>query len=373
MSGLYIHIPFCRQACHYCDFHFSTNLDYKAAMVDAICKEIILTSDYLNGESLESIYFGGGTPSLLSNHELETIFETIHKNYTVNSNAEVTFESNPDDLMPSFIKDLLRNGINRLSIGIQSFNDDTLKFLHRVHDSNQSLRCIKEVQEAGFNNISIDLIYGIPAKNHGLWENDLDIAVGLDVTHISSYCLTIEPKTVFGKWLRKGTLQPIEEEFSAKQFEMLVEHLEKHNFQQYEISNFCKNGYMALHNSNYWLGKNYLGIGPGAHSYNGGSRQFNISNNISYIKTINDGKVPYEVEKLTEEMKINEYIMTSIRTAWGCNLSYLEQFPSFNAITFEHKILHQIPEGLIYKENQHFKLTLQGKLLADEITHKLFL
>jgi oxygen-independent coproporphyrinogen-3 oxidase len=342
-------------------------------MVNAICKEIALTKDYLNGEKLESIYFGGGTPSLLSSSELVQIFEAIHKFHKVEDNAEITFESNPDDSTPLFIKDIMSCGINRLSIGIQSFNNEVLQFLHRVHDSEQSQRCVKEAQDAGLHNISIDLIYGIQSENHEIWRNDLELATKLSLQHISSYCLTIEPKTVFGKWLKDGTLKEVEEEFAAVQFEMLTAHMEKSDFAQYEISNFCKKGKMAVHNSNYWRSKNYLGIGPGAHSYNGLSRQSNVSNNIKYIRSIEHGEKTFEIEELSEQVRINEYIMTSLRTIWGCDLTYLSSFLSFNRKIFENNIATHIPSDLILKEGDQLKLTSKGKLLADEITSKLFL
>jgi len=338
-----------------------------------ICREIEMQSSYLEKEELKTIYFGGGTPSLLSHKELSEIVESLHKEFQISSKAEVTLEANPDDLDEVTISNLKKSGINRLSIGVQSFNDDHLKYLNRIHTGQDAFNCVRKAQQAGFDNISIDLIYGIPAGNYEIWEKDLEIALGLGIRHISSYCLTIEKSTVFGKWLQKKIIKPIDEEMAARQFEILMKTLQTHGFEHYEISNFSLPGYTSRHNSNYWSGKNYLGIGPGAHSYNGRERQYNISNNPAYIKAIENGQIPATVEKLTEKDKINEYLITSLRTKWGCDLNLLKGKPEFDFLRQESKINKMEFDKLLINNNGILILTDKGKLLADKIIYDLFL
>lgn len=374
MAGIYLHIPFCKQACHYCDFHFSTNLSRKNDMVRAIASELALQKNYLLGENISSIYFGGGTPSLLDREELSLIFEAIHGNFTVDTAAEITLEANPDDLSAENLAAFSTSGINRLSIGIQTFNADQLKFLNRAHNADQARNCVILAKEAGFKNISIDLIYAIPSPDHTIWKNDLEVALALDPQHISSYSLTIEPKTVFGTWTKTGKMAAIDEEYAATQFEILMGTLEKHGYEQYEISNFCKPGFISRHNSNYWRQAKYLGVGPGAHSYNHSLRQSNISNNAIYIKSIANGNVPFEEDYLDNTAKVNEYMMTSLRTKWGCDLDYILQKYGINIKMMHLSYISKLLEAkLVFLSGNLLRLTNSGKLIADKIIEDLFI
>jgi len=372
LAGLYIHIPFCKQACHYCDFHFSTNQRLQQDMVEAICQEISFQKDYLKRASLESIYFGGGTPSLLTSNQLQHIFDTISNNFTVAAEAEITLEANPDDLNPRVFGYLSNSLINRLSIGIQSFYEPHLRFMHRAHTATEAETCVKRAQDAGFDNLTIDLIYGIPHPDHTVWQADLQKAVALQVPHISAYCLTIEPQTVFGKWVKQKKIDPINDEFSAGQFELMLQTLEEAGFEQYEISNFARDGRYARHNSGYWLQKTYLGIGPSAHSYNGISRQFNIANNARYIQSIEQNTIPCTIETLTTTEQINDYLLTALRTRWGCDLTRIQHQWQYNLLENNKKTIEEyLASNLITLENCILKLTKTGRLLADEIVVRL--
>ena len=371
MAGLYIHIPFCKQACHYCDFHFSTNLDVRQRLILAIAKELNMQAPYLRGELIETIYFGGGTPSLLSSRELEVIFNAIHTNFTLANGVEITLEANPDDLSRGKLVELNQLSINRLSIGIQSFQDATLQFFNRAHNSKQAIACIPLAREAGFYNLSIDLIYGVPGQNPDRWKEDLHQVMEFNPEHISAYSLTIEDKTTFGNWLKKGTIKAIDENESAADFELLIDTLTSQGFEHYEISNFCKPGLHARHNSSYWKQTNYLGVGPSAHSYNGHSRQSNISNNHLYIKSIVGGVIPFEEEVLTRENKINEYIFTTLRTQWGCDLSYLATYFDYH-LQQTSALQLLMDKDLVVLNNTTALLTLKGKLFADQIASDLF-
>ncbi|WPP53150.1 radical SAM family heme chaperone HemW [Catalinimonas niigatensis] len=373
MAGIYIHIPFCKQACHYCDFHFSTNTERKAEMVEAIILELSIQKNYLEGK-INTIYFGGGTPSLLSAEELSKLLDTIFKNFSVSENAEITLEANPDDLNAKKLQMLKSSGINRLSIGIQSFHEPHLKFLNRAHTASEASSCVQQAQDAGFDNISIDLIYAIPSEDHMIWEKDLEQAVSLHPQHISSYCLTIEDKTVFGNWLKKGRLKEIGENYSAEQFEMLLQTLQTYGYQQYEISNFCLPDYHSRHNSNYWCRDQYLGVGPGAHSYDGHHRQYNISNNSLYLKSMEKKQIPFEKEVLSPQDQINEYIMTGLRTQWGCDLQKIAQEYHYD-LWKENKIYLEglLRDQKVILQDQHLILTNKGKLLADRIASDLFI
>lgn len=342
-------------------------------MVDSICCELVLNKDYLREEEIETIYFGGGSPSLLSETEVGLILTTIRNNFSVISNPEITFEGNPDDLSFFYLKAIFDLGINRLSIGIQSFTGETLKYLNRVHTADQSFACLENAKKVGFDNFSIDLIYGIPKDNHTFWEKDLKEAIAINPKHISAYCLTIEEKTAFGNWLKKGKLKPLDDDFASEQFDMLVENLEKNGYEHYEISNFALPGFYSKHNSNYWKQKKYLGVGPGAHSYNGTSRRFNIENNGKYIDLISQKKSSFEEEVLTLENKINEYILTSIRTAWGCDNEYLKRNFNYDLFYNNHSVLESLikQEFLIERSSTLF-LTKKGKLMADKITEQLW-
>jgi len=375
MAGMYIHIPYCKQACYYCDFHFSTSKATLPAMIEAICKELNLQKDYLPGKpSLQSIYFGGGTPSLLSPAHVEQILNTIYKLHRVETNAEITLEANPDDLTADKLQALHRLGINRLSIGIQSFQDDILQKLHRAHSARQAIEAVRQAQDRGFQRISIDLIYGIPGVSTSRWAQDISKALELQVGHISAYCLTIEEKTVFGRWYQKGKLMPTDDATAAEQMALLIESLQGAGFIHYEISNFALPGQFARHNSSYWKQLPYLGVGPSAHSYDGNSRQFNIANNSLYIKSIEAGKVPAQREELSPLDHANELLLTGLRTLWGCSLSSLKQYLTslqWNVLCKE--IERYRAEGYLQVENDTLRLTPQGKFIADSILESLFI
>jgi len=374
MAGLYIHIPFCAQACHYCDFHFSTNLRTRSEIVDAIRTELEIQRHYLAGESLATVYFGGGTPSLLEVAELKTIFSTIHQHFVVESSAEITLEANPDDLTPQRLESFRNLGVNRLSIGIQSFNDEVLKFLHRSHNAQTASQSVVNARREGFDNISVDLIYAIPGQHDQAWTENILQAVDLRPNHISSYSLTIEEKTVFGKWSAKGRLHAVNEETAAIQFETLMNILENKGFEHYEISNFAQPGFRSRHNSNYWREQKYLGVGPSAHSYDGDSRQFNVSNNATYLTTIKTGKIPFEREVLTVEDRINEYLLTGLRTSWGCDAEKIKSEFQYDLLTDQRSYIKSLTDkNLIALDGAVLKLTKTGKLLADKIASDLFL
>jgi oxygen-independent coproporphyrinogen-3 oxidase len=375
MPGLYLHIPFCKQACHYCDFHFSTSLASKAQMVSAIGKELELRRDYL-GESptLETIYFGGGTPSLLSGDELHRIFEAIHANFTVAPQAEITLEANPDDLSAAKLAELAASPVNRLSIGLQSFHEPHLRLMNRAHSAEESTTAVRRAQDADFENISVDLIYGVPAPGHHIWEADLANVLALNVPHISAYALTIEPGTALGHRTKKGTFIPPPDDFVATQFEMLLAELRRQGYEQYEISNFCQPGRESRHNSNYWRGVPYLGLGPSAHSYDGRNRQFNVANNPQYLRAIlEQGEVPATVDELTPTDRANEYLITTLRTTRGCDLTHLHDQFHYDLKAQHASYLAEL-EAKGWAQIRHNILTLTdaGKLLADHITLELF-
>ncbi|SIT88676.1 radical SAM family heme chaperone HemW [Pontibacter indicus] len=369
MSGIYLHIPFCKQACHYCDFHFSTSMGHKDATIQAIAQELKLRRDYLQGQEVRTIYFGGGTPSLLTQAELYLLLQTIKGLFKVSEEAEITLEANPDDLSPEKLQELRAAGINRLSIGLQSFHEPHLRLMNRAHNATESLQCVRDAQAAGFDNITVDLIYSIPAPDHSIWLEDLKTLFSLNVQHVSCYALTIEPDTALGRWSKKGTFKPSEDEFTAQQFEILLEQMKAHEYVQYEVSNFSKPGYESRHNSNYWRGVHYLGVGPSAHSFNGHSRQYNVANNRKYTAALAEGTIPAEEEKLTSADQANDYLLTTLRTIWGCDLSLMRDRYGYD-LPAEHALyLQQLQEkGLASVEADVLYLTDQGKLLADQIT-----
>lgn len=374
MAGIYIHIPFCKQACHYCDFHFSTVLKSKDEVVAAIIRETELQKDYLKGQDVATLYFGGGTPSLLSWHDLDKILNTVGKHFRLSDRAEVTLEANPDDLTPEKLGQLRKLGINRLSIGIQTFNDEYLQYLNRAHDASMAISCIENARKAQFENISIDLIYGIKDDTHEVLTHDLKTAVSLTPEHISAYCLTIEPKTAFGNWLKKKRITQVSEDFAAEEFELLLSTLEANGYEQYEISNFAKPPFYSQHNSSYWRHIPYLGLGPSAHSFNGHSRQFNLGQNAAYVKSISNGVVPCQIETLSAKNLANELIMTGLRTKWGCDLSHIRLKYGFDLNALFASLLQAYTRrGLMYVENDTLLLTKKGKLLADEISENLML
>jgi oxygen-independent coproporphyrinogen-3 oxidase len=325
------------------------------------------------GETLATVYFGGGTPSLLHQRELEIIFEGIRSIYPLDDRQEISLEANPDDLTREKLSGLKRLGINRLSIGIQSFDDAILRFLNRAHNSDEATRCVAVARTEGFNNISVDLIYAIPGQTQDMWKKNIEKTLQLSPDHISAYALTIEKKTAFGQWQKKGQLQPVAEEVAAQQFELLMDRMQDAGYEHYEISNFCKPGFYSRHNTSYWQQHHYLGIGPSAHSYNGVSRQFNISNNSLYCKAIESNQVPYEREVLTRENKINEYLFTTLRTVWGCDLEQIKVNFQFDVLRENKAYLTLLQEkNLASIENHRLTLTRTGKLLADQIAADLF-
>ncbi len=369
---LYLHIPFCKQACHYCDFHFSTNLSQKSALVDALCAEISLQKDYLPAQPLETIYFGGGTPSLLNENELAQIFEAIHTHFSVSPTAEITLEANPDDLTLDKLR-LLRRYVNRLSVGIQTFDETTLRWMNRAHTATEAETCVWVAREAGFENMSVDLIYGIPNRETSLWQLDLEKVLALKVPHLSAYALTIEPDTAFGRWQQKGKLPLADEAIAAEHFESLTTALTDAGYAHYEISNFARDGRYARHNTAYWQRRSYLGIGPSAHSYNGHSRQYNIANNALYTAAIRHGKLPAEVEQLTRTDQVNEYLLTGLRTQWGCSIAELD---ALLASSFTQKqgqdLAAMYAAGWLTRTNDRLLLTPSGKLFADRVAATLF-
>lgn len=374
MSGIYIHIPFCKKACHYCDFHFSTSLQNKENFVKTILLEIDQRINYLPNKTIETIYFGGGTPSLLSEKESFVILEKIYKLYNVSKHAEITFECNPDDLSDEKLKELKRLEANRLSIGLQSFDEEELVWMNRAHTAKESESSVKRAQDKGFENITIDLIYGSKFSNITNWKKTLDKAIALDVKHISSYNLTIEEKTKLGHDLKVKKEVAIDDEKSSEMFLEMIDRLEKNNFIQYEISNFGKEGFFSKHNSNYWKGEHYLGLGPSAHSFDGSSRQWNIANNNQYIKQVSEKRNAYfEKEILTEKERFNEYILTSLRTIWGIDLSYLKtNFNSDFVKLFLNQVETYIKHESVIAKDATYTLTEKGKLLADKIASDLF-
>jgi oxygen-independent coproporphyrinogen-3 oxidase len=376
MPGLYLHIPFCKQACHYCDFHFSTSMGLKGQFVEALVKEMALRQTYLPDPSapLETIYFGGGTPSLLTAEELGQIFSAIQANFQVAPHAEITLEANPDDLTAEKLAVLAASPVNRLSIGLQSFHEPHLRLMNRAHSALESGQAVRQAQAAGFKNISVDLIYGVPAVGHAIWEEDLAQLFALNVPHVSAYALAIEPDTAFGRRLKKGTFVAPPEEFVAQQFEILLAQLRAHGYEQYEISNFCQPGRESRHNSNYWRGVPYLGLGPSAHSFDGRSRQYAVANNPQYVAAVLErGEVPATTEHLSPLDQANEYLLTTLRTSRGCDLRYLRDALGLNLLADRAEYLNSLlAQDMATLDNDVLRLTDAGKLLADHITLELF-
>lgn len=372
MAGIYIHIPYCKQKCNYCDFHFSTNTTSVQQMTDAICKELDLKASYLNNETIKTIYFGGGTPSFIPNDDFLKITKKIKSLYQIDDHVEFTIECNPDDLTDDKLKFYHSIGINRLSVGIQSFDEDQLVFMNRAHTAHEAENSILLAQQNGFNNITIDLIYGLPQTDEQYWKRQIEKALALNINHISAYCLTIEPKTVFGNWHEKGKLQQADDDKSNAEFNILIETLKNNGFEQYEISNFAKDGYISIHNSAYWLGEKYIGVGPSAHSFNGQSRQWNVANNFKYIKSLTNHTDYFEVETLSINNQFNEHILTRLRTKWGVNLNELNNISPEHLKSIQNTLNGFINNGNLKKNNQIITLTEKGKHLADYITSELF-
>ncbi|WP_293953136.1 MULTISPECIES: radical SAM family heme chaperone HemW [unclassified Sphingobacterium] len=371
---IYVHIPFCKQACHYCDFHFSTSLQYKSEMINAIKREIALRAVYLEDKKIESIYFGGGTPSLLEADEIARIIETIAKHFDIADHAEITLEANPDDLNAAKVNSLRHTAINRFSIGIQSFFEEDLQWMNRAHNQQEAVASIMRVQDAGFENITCDLIYGYPLLTTEKWRHNMQQLIDFEIPHISSYSMTVEKKTVLDHFVKKGISPAMDSDQAADQMSLLIHTLKSAGYEQYEISNFAKNGCYARHNTNYWKGKHYLGIGPSAHSFNGTSRSWNVSNNAKYMTSINLDQLPLEIEELSTLDQINENIMTSLRTMWGLDLIALES--KFGRSVKDRVLKEAEPfiaaKNLILEPN-NLRLTDAGKLMADRIMSNLFI
>ena len=373
MSGIYLHIPFCKSKCAYCNF-FSLVTEKKINdYVEALKKEIIDRRYYLGDELVETIYFGGGTPSLLPTKYVEEILELLHKNYNIISNPEITLEINPDTIDKEKMFSLKRLGVNRMSVGIQSFNDDDLRYLGRRHDSHHAMQVLEDLKAVDFEKITLDLIYGMPTLTEEKWNKNLDIFFSTGITHLSAYALTVEPKTILGQKIEKGELQGVSEEDTIRHYDILVERTKVNGFEHYEISNFAKEGCRSQHNSIYWKDVKYLGLGPSAHSYDGNSRQWNVSNLTKYIQLVGSSEEYYEKEILTLDDKFNEYIMTSLRTSWGCDIEKIERdYGKSYASHFLKNVKKYLEAGEMLKDVNTYKLTDEGMLFADGIAAELF-
>ncbi|MBL7699600.1 MAG: radical SAM family heme chaperone HemW [Chitinophagaceae bacterium] len=373
MAGIYIHIPFCKQACSYCNFHFSTSLKLKNGFLDALLKEVDLRKDYLENANVETVYFGGGTPSLLDAGEVARVMETLNAAVNISADAEITFESNPDDITTARLSSWKQNGINRLSIGIQSFFKADLEWMNRAHNETQALDCIGLAHEAGFHNLSIDLIYGTPTLPDENWLKNLEKATSLNIPHLSCYALTVETGTALAAMIKKHKTPQVNSDDQARQFLLMADYLEAKGYEHYEISNFALPGMRSRHNSSYWSGAKYIGLGPSAHSFNGTSRQWNIANNALYIDALKNNRVPFEQEILSGNQRLNEYIMTSLRTMEGTDIKKTNQV--FGRAASENLVKHSkkfIERGWMQQLSDRLVLTREGKLFADGIASELF-
>jgi len=372
MAGIYIHIPFCRQKCYYCDFYKTVNTSLQRDFIKALKSEILLQENYLEGEQVGTIYFGGGTPSVLTKEDITEITGSLQKVFPISPGCEITFEANPDDLTPNYLADLYSAGIRRLSIGIQSFDDDLLKKMNRRHNAIQAVEAIKNAAATGFSDISADLIYGLPGHTKSGWKTNLETVFSLPVTHLSAYHLTYHEGTPFYTWLKKGTLKPATEPTSIAHFETLVKMAAENGFEHYEISNFAKNGLYSKHNSSYWTGKKYLGLGPSAHSFNGFSRQWNVSHTEKYIHSLQQKQLCFEEEILSEENRFNEFILTGIRTKWGVSAAEIQsRFGPEKSAYFQQNMEKYLDRKLAVKTGEIYTLTQQGWFVSDEITANL--
>jgi oxygen-independent coproporphyrinogen-3 oxidase len=382
MPGIYVHIPFCKQACHYCDFHFSTSLQLRGELLAAISQEMEWRRDYLGKGELNSIYFGGGTPSLLRIDELNSLFDRIFALWPVAANAEITLEANPDDMSREKIKELRRTPVNRLSLGIQSFHEEDLRFFNRAHNAIEARACIEYAQDLGYENLSIDLIYGSPTTSNESWEHNLQITFDYEIPHVSAYCLTVEEKTALHHFIQTGKAPPLSEDKATLQFQILMKAMRAEGYEHYEISNFALPGRHARHNSAYWQGEPYLGLGPSAHSFSGESRQWNVANNAKYIRLVQALAQPggaagpdqsaelFTIEALSPRQRYNEYVLTALRTHWGAQLKAIPE--DFRSHFLEHIHPFLIDES-IERKRDVFRLTDKGKLMADRIAMELFL
>lgn len=380
MAGIYLHIPFCKQACHYCNFHFSTSLRLKADLLEAVRREIVLRRHYLGqAPRIESVYLGGGTPSLLTEAELMTLFEQLDTTFTLASDAEITLEANPDDLGPQKVDALRRSPVNRLSIGLQSFSDEDLRYFNRAHTADEAVRCLQRVQDAGFEDLTVDLIYGAPTTGDAQWAANVQQVLDLGIPHLSCYALTVEPRTALAHLIEKGKARPVDDEQSARQFELLMDWMSAAGYEHYEISNFARPGHRARHNSSYWLGLPYLGLGPSAHSFDGQSRQWNVSHNPRYIKSLKAAEQwagleheLWEREMLTPVRRYNEYVLTRLRTAWGCTAEELKALGEGFWAHFRREAMPFLQNGLVSEQEGVYRLSRRGKLLADRIASDFF-
>jgi len=374
MAGIYIHIPFCKKLCSYCDFYHIITQSENRSFLDALIKEAAVRREYIGNEIVTTIYIGGGTPSVLNPGEIMAILENIRKIFSIHEECEITIEANPDDIDNEYLSALKDSGISRISLGIQSWRDSDLKFLNRRHNALQAAEALTQTINAGFGNITIDLIYGIPGMKLSDWSSNLDISLSYDINHLSAYHLTYESGTVLNKMKEKGLLTEIDEEESTAQFNLLIDKTQTAGFVQYEISNFGKPGYFSIHNTNYWKQVNYLGLGPSAHSFNGYSRQWNIRDVKKYIKAVNSGTVFFEKEELDKKTRFNEYIMTSLRTMWGIDLDYVENIFDKEGYDYIVNIAGKLIDyGMLKQENKTLILTNQGKMISDNIISELML
>ncbi len=373
MSGIYLHVPFCKSKCAYCNF-FSLVTEKKVNdYVEALKREIVDRRPYLGDELVETIYFGGGTPSLLPTKCVEEILELLRKNYNIISNPEITLEINPDTIDKEKMSALKQLGVNRMSVGIQSFHDDDLKYLGRRHDSRHAMQVLEDLKAVDFEKITLDLIYGMPTLTEEKWNKNLDIFFSTGITHLSAYALTVEPKTILGQKIEKGELQGVSEEETIRHYDILVDRTKANGFEHYEISNFAKEGCRSQHNSIYWKDVKYLGLGPSAHSYDGNSRQWNVSNLTKYIQLVGSSEEYYEKEILTLDDKFNEYVMTSLRTSWGCDIEKIERdYGKSYASHFLKNVKKYLEAGEMLKDVNTYKLTDEGMLFADGIAAELF-
>lgn len=373
MAGIYVHIPYCRQKCNYCNFFSVVSRKSAPEMIRAICTEIGLRVSSESKVPIDTVYLGGGTPSLLSVELVDELFKAIHEHFEVNPKGEVTIEANPDDITPANLEAWKRLGVNRLSIGIQSFREEDLKYLNRAHTAQKALECILMAREFGFPDLTIDLIYGIPTLTDDQWISNLQQFTELKLPHLSAYALTVEPRTPLYHQIETGKVKPVDEKQSSAQFLLLMDYMQKNGYLHYEISNFCLPGHYAKHNISYWNGTEYYGFGPSAHSFNGMTRQWNVSSISEYLESIRQGNVPGEKEVLTRENRYNEYVMTGLRTMWGCKADEIRvQFGSNFENYFIAGAEKWISQGLMENNNGNYTLTTNGKLLADGIASDLF-
>ncbi|HPF64072.1 radical SAM family heme chaperone HemW [Lentimicrobium sp.] len=373
MAGIYIHIPYCRQKCHYCNFFSVASAKFMPEVASAIARESLLQHSYLNDTTVTSVYFGGGTPSLLNPALLGGIMDAVTNNFSLSGDAEITLEANPDDVNSANLNAWKNLGINRLSMGVQSFRNEDLRYLNRIHTGSKALECIDLAQEHGFENLTIDLIYGFPVLSDEAWLDNLQQVINRKIPHLSAYALTVEPRTALDVMIRKGKIAPVEEGQAVRHFELLMEAMEKAGYLHYEISNFCKPDRYARHNTAYWKGEPYLGLGPSAHSFNGRSRQWNVSGIGEYLQAIESGKIPHDIETLEVSQQYNEYVMTGLRTMWGCRESEIElRFGKDYLSHFLKGIGKYVASGHILKDNDGYILTNKGKLMADGIAADLF-